>query len=258
MTTEAGESFDWSGRSPAVLLLHGFTGTPWEVRPVAVALHADGHACCAPLLPGHGTTVTDLARVTWDHWSTAVTDHVTRLLAAHGRLVLVGCSLGGLLAIDAAARFQDQGVVAVCTLGAALSLGAVTDRALRIALALGDKLPDALVPKTGGSDIRDPSQRAASPGYASYPVRAARYFATGQARARAALPALRVPLLAIHGLRDETAPVASSLELVSRVGSADASLVVLPHSGHLIAVDLDREEVLRQVRAFVARVGSGG
>jgi carboxylesterase len=255
---ESGEAFDWAGGSPAVLLLHGFTGTPWEVRPVASALHGDGHACSAPLLPGHGASVSDLARMTWSDWSSAVSDHVTRLVSEHERLVLVGCSLGGLLAVEAAVRFQNRGVVAVCTLGMALSLGAVTDRALRIALALGDRLPDKLVPKTGGSDIQDPAQRAASPAYASYPLRAARHFATGQTRVRALLPSLRVPLLALHGLRDATAPVSSSLELVGSAASADSRLVVLPHAGHLVGVDVDREETLRQIRAFVARVAPVG
>lgn len=254
MAADTGEPIDWPGRSPAVLLLHGFTGTPWEVRSVAAALHADGHACSAPLLPGHGTSVSELSRTTWSDWSAAVSDHVTRLLVVHHRVVIVGCSLGALLAIDAAVRFQPRGAVAVCTLGAALSLGAVTDRALRIALALGDRLPDTFVPKTGGSDIQDPAKRSASPAYASYPVRAARHFASGQASVRAALPSLRVPLLALHGLRDATSPVSSSLEVISRAGCHDAALVVLPRSGHLVAVDLDREEVLRQVRAFVARV----
>jgi esterase/lipase len=39
------------------------------------------------------------------------------------------------------------------------------------------------------------------------------------------------------------------------MGSDDVTLVVLPRSGHLVAVDRDRDQVARQVCAFVRRVG---
>jgi esterase/lipase len=96
--------------------------------------------------------------------------------------------------------------------------------------------------------------RAASPAYPSYPVRAARYFALGQKRVREVARDIEMPLLAMHGLLDTTAPLAASVELVRITGSADSRLVVLPHSGHLIAVDVERDEVIRQVAAFVERI----
>ena len=46
---------DVGGSGPAVLCLHGLTGTPYEVRPPAEALAEAGFACLGPLLPGHGT-----------------------------------------------------------------------------------------------------------------------------------------------------------------------------------------------------------
>ena len=42
------------GKGPAALCLHGFTGTPYEVAPLARALAAAGFAVSAPLLAGHG------------------------------------------------------------------------------------------------------------------------------------------------------------------------------------------------------------
>ncbi len=248
------EPFEWQGRGPALLFVHGFTGTPWEIRPIADAMRERGWAISAIMLAGHGQSVDDLARATWSDWITEVDAAAERLIASHGRVVYVGCSLGALLALDSAVRHQDAGVAGLVSLAAALSLGAVTDRALRIALRLGDRLPDSRVVKTGGSDILDPERRAASPAYGSYPIRAARYFAHGQSRVRELAPSLRVPLLAMHGLHDTTAPVTSSLELARIAGSADSRLVVLPHSGHLIGVDRDRDEVIRQLDGFVHHI----
>src|SRR5688572_7729976 len=52
----------------AALCLHGFTGTPFEVRPLAEALAAQGYTTLAPVLAGHGGTVDDLAGTTHADW----------------------------------------------------------------------------------------------------------------------------------------------------------------------------------------------
>jgi carboxylesterase len=244
---------DLEGRTPLVLLFHGFAGTPWELQPVANALHGAGFAVHAPLLPGHGVSPEDLSRTGWHHWSAFVREHTERALARHGRILIVGMSLGGLLAIDATVALQHRGVVGVVTLGCALRLSTTATGFLTLAQALGDRMPDAYLRKNG-SDVRDPAVRHANPGYSTNPLRAAREILHGQRAVRACLPALRVPLLALHGAKDGTAPLQASLELVDRAGSVDKVLIVLPRSGHLIAVDHDRDEVQRQVVRFATRL----
>ena len=46
----------------AALLVHGFTGTPWEMAPLAHRLASDGIMSVAVRLPGHGTSPEDLAQ----------------------------------------------------------------------------------------------------------------------------------------------------------------------------------------------------
>jgi carboxylesterase len=239
-----------------VLLLHGFTGTPWELRPLTDALRAQGHGGHAPVLPGHGRTPAALSAMRWEDWVAATDAAARALLATHGRIVLVGMSLGALLALDAAARHRE-GVVGVVTLGAPLQLAPLARRVLAVASALGPWMPDLYLRKRRGSDVRDPAAPFANHAYPVNPLRAAREVRVGQAAARAALPTLRMPLLALHGMLDRTASLAGSLELVRLAGSAEAALVVLPRSGHLIAVDFDRAQVARQVCAFVRRVARG-
>ena len=50
-------SFFLQGGSMGVLLIHGFTGAPTEMRLLGGFLHQNGLTVSAPLLPGHGTTV---------------------------------------------------------------------------------------------------------------------------------------------------------------------------------------------------------
>ena len=50
------------------LCLHGLTGTPYEVRPIAEALAARGIHARGPVLPGHDTGPEELARVPFTAW----------------------------------------------------------------------------------------------------------------------------------------------------------------------------------------------
>ena len=251
-----GRAFELPGNAPAVLLIHGFGGTPWEVRPVADALHAEGLACIAPVLPGHGVRPEVLSSTGWMDWTAAARSHAEALCEAHGRVVMLGMSLGGLLALQTAVELQHRGVIGVVTLGCALRLNTVATGVLTLAQLFGAQMPHVFIPKEG-SDVRDPTARRRNPGYRVNPLRAAREILEGQRAVRRTVPELRVPLLALHGLRDSTAPLAASLELLERAGSPERSLVVLPRSGHLIAVDHDAAEVSRQVCAFVRRLAAG-
>ena len=249
-----------AGRAPVALLVHGFTGTPWELRPIADVLSSEGFAVQAELLPGHGTRVEDMSYRTFAEWDRAVDRLVRDALAEHGSAVLVGMSLGGLLAIASAARHQtsdpsvhSQGVRALVTLGCALELTPVVTRALRLFRALGPMMPPVLLAKKTGSDVRDDEARAQNPGYRSNPLRAAREFDRAQAAAREALPSVRVPFLAVHGADDRTAPSSASHRALALSGSSDAALVLAPRSGHLVGVDRDRALVTAAVRAFVGR-----
>ena len=88
---------DFGGSGPAVLCLHGLTGTPWEVRLPAEALAEAGFACLGPLLAGHGTHPRELSGVTGRDWlaaalgawdSLAKTHARVRALALYDRVVL--------------------------------------------------------------------------------------------------------------------------------------------------------------------------
>lgn len=241
--------------------MHGFTGTPWELRPVADTLSDAGFAVRAVLLPGHGTRAEDLSHRTFDEWSAHVDVAIRAALESYGRVVLVGMSLGALLAIESAARHQrrvghanERGVVALVTLGCALELTPEVTRALRAFRLLGPLMPPVLLRKTKGSDVRDDHARASNPGYRHNPLRAAREFDRAQAAARRALASLELPYLAVHGALDFTAPLRASQQALTLAQSEDATLLVAPNSGHLVAVDRDRDAVSAAVRAFVLRV----
>ncbi|MEP7284299.1 MAG: alpha/beta fold hydrolase, partial [Chloroflexota bacterium] len=92
-------AFELPGRSPGVLLLHGFTGDPSEMRSLAQRLNIElGLYCYAPLLPGHGVPPHELYGVTDDHWLEAARHGLAQVKAQHKRVIVCAFSMGAALA----------------------------------------------------------------------------------------------------------------------------------------------------------------
>ena len=111
MTTYAvqplAEPLSHDGSDVGVLVLHGFTGSPQTMRPVADALVADGYTVELPRLPGHGTAVEDMLETTFDDWSAHVEATYVDLAARVQCVVVVGLSMGGTLAAQLVARHPE-------------------------------------------------------------------------------------------------------------------------------------------------------
>jgi len=95
----------------AVLLVHGFTASPWEMRLVAEYLASHGLAALAVRLPGHGTSPQDLARQRWEEWLEAVHYGCQILRGKHERLFALGMSTGCLLLIADALQNRYDGLI---------------------------------------------------------------------------------------------------------------------------------------------------
>ena len=109
-TEEIHQPLFWKGGQKAALLVHGFPGTPAEVRPLAAALHAQGWTVHAPLLPGFGPQIHDLFTYHQEAWVTAVQDAQRALRADYETVLLLGYSLGGAIALNVAAQTPPDGL----------------------------------------------------------------------------------------------------------------------------------------------------
>lgn len=95
----------------AALFVHGFPGTPAEMRPLARVLHDHGWTTRALLLPGFGPELDTIAERRAEDWIAAVRAAIDDLRREHGRVLLVGHSLGGALSLSAAAQARPDGVL---------------------------------------------------------------------------------------------------------------------------------------------------
>jgi carboxylesterase len=250
------EAIERAGHGPVVVLVHGFTGTPWELEPLVDALAGAGYAVRAPLLPGHGESPAALARATWEQWRTHIEREVDRALDVHTHCIVVGFSLGSLLALAVGASRQHRGVIALGALATALELDPLVQRGLALAEALGRLVPGINVPKVRGSDVRDPDAKRHNPAYRTQPLRAAREILRGQRAVKEVLANITVPVLVVHGRADETTPLSASMALVAACERAPVELRVLPRSAHLLGRDVEFGAVCEAVVSFVERVSA--
>lgn len=245
--------FDLDGdRSIGVVCVHGFTGTPYDMRFLGGELARAGYHVHGLRLPGHGTRVEDLDETRWTDWADAVEDAFDAMRLSCNRVALVGLSLGGLLSLHVAAKRPE--VAAVASLAAPLWLEGISARVA--AWAAGGALARfapvmRAIPKIGGSDIRDPVMKAKGYGYPAIPVRALAQLAQFMQLVESELDRVTQPVLVVHAEQDHTAPVACAHEIAKRTHAVRTR--ILPRSYHVIANDVERDIVAAEVIHFLRR-----
>jgi carboxylesterase len=239
------------GTRGGALLVHGFTGTPHEMRPLAEPLAAAGFDVLGVRLPGHGAAVPGEPNDA-GAWRSAVAAGLAELEAPRSRpIVVVGLSMGALLALDIAIR-EPARVRAVVALSPAIKLARIPGAILRVGRLAPGGFRRRLLPR-GQSDIRDPAVRETHPKSDPFPVSAALSLDSLRGAVRARIPALAQPLLIVHSRLDRTCPLSGARWLAARARASEVEMHVLERSGHVIPVDLEGEVAIRLVVDFVSR-----
>jgi len=246
---DAGLAFDLAGGPDAVLLLHGFTGSPFEMRYVAGRLAGAGMRCLGPVMAGHGGDARVLARTPRGEWIARARDELIRLDGAR-RTFVVGCSMGALVAL-ALAHEEPGRVDGLALLAPAMRL----KPAGRLAGLLGRTAAARLFPivrKRAGSDVSDPEMRRRNTCMDAVPLAGVAELERLAADVDRLLPRVTVPALVVAGGMDHTVALSGARRIARRIGSGPARLVVLPRSWHLVGIDVERDRCADEILQFFA------
>jgi carboxylesterase len=245
------------GDGPAVLCLHGFTSTPYEVAPLARGLASAGFFVSAPMLAGHGENPTILATTRWQDWLASAEAAFDRLRTAAGErpVALAGFSMGGLLALRLA-RLRPQHVSALVLLSVPLRLRdwqRVVARAWARLPAYLRRGRLAMLRKRGGSDVTDERVRRENPAFHEMPLAGIVELIELAAVVRRDLPFIHQPALVAHGELDRTVALQNSVELADSLASHIIERLWLPRSGHLVAVDVEQAQLCQAGVRFLSQ-----
>jgi carboxylesterase len=246
MIIPTAEPFLFPGDDIGCLLIHGFTGTPKEMRWMGEYLSTQGHTVLGMRLAGHATSPEDILRTRWKDWVASVEDGYHLLATSTKHIFAIGLSMGGVLALLAGANLPLTGVVAMST---PYSLG----KDPRLAHLRWLSILQPAVSK-GAPDWRNPEAGKDHIDYPYYPTRTLAELCDLLAELRPKLPQVHIPVMLFHSKLDAGVLPLNAEQIFNHLGTQDKTLHWVENSGHVITREPDRQQVFEMTEAFIQRV----
>lgn len=241
ITKGAEEYFLQGNNHKGVLLIHGYTGTPAELRLLGDYLHKEGYTVLGVRLPGHGTTPHDLNETQWPIWYEAARLGCERLLKCTEEVMVAGLSMGGLLAIKIAAEMPVKKAV---FMAAPIY---VQDKRVPF-LPLLKHFIRYIKKKKRTYFTADKYNLS----YDVMPVKPlTSLFALVKECKEQALPKITIPCLIVQSRAEHTVAPKSAQYIYDNLGSKQKKLLWLESSGHIVTLDHERETVFEEVSNFL-------
>ena len=243
------------GGRTGILLLHGFTASPHEVKWLGQHLAGQGHTVYAPRIAGHGTDYRDLARTTWQDWVASALDGYHLLRAQCEWVFVGGLSMGGALALLTATQVAVDGVIALAA--PVLPFPGLSADRLRIARRLrpytdqADRSPFA-------DYILEQQKQRGEPAigrvrYGLWSTAALEQLMRMIPHVNTRLPEITAPVIAVYSKADATVLISNLDALKAGLTSATRlEAHVLEQSSHILTQDIERDTVFKLVEKFVA------
>ena len=239
----------WSakGGPNGALVIHGFTGNPQSMRPLAEAFAAAGFTVELPLLPGHGTAIEDMVPTRWSDYSATAEKAYSDLAARCDKVVVAGLSMGGTLTAWLAAHHPEiAGIVLVN------AMVDPPDPSLKDVLT--GMLDGGPIMPGIGSDIADPDVKEAA--YDGAPIEPLLSLFDAVNELYPKLGDIRCPVL-IFTSRQDHVVVPTNSDVIAEKVSGPVERVFLERSYHVATLDWDAPVIEERVVAFADKVLGG-
>lgn len=245
ITPRLKDSFFIKGNSTGCLLIHGFSGSPGEIRPLGEYLAEQGFTVLGVKLAGHATKEEDLEKTSWEDWYKSAWEGYNTLKSNCDKVCIIGFSMGGLLALKLSAENKAAGVVSI---SAPIYL-----RDWKI-----NFLPIIMLFKKYSfkkqKSYLDEKMHKYLSSYKKMPLKAVRSLLELIEITKEQLTRVKCPALIIQSQKDGTVNPRSARYIHNNIGSLHKELVWFYNSGHLIVLDKDREDVFSKINVFLKKI----
>ncbi len=250
--TESGEPFLFlpeERKELGVVLVHGFSASPAEVRPFAEKLQTLGYPVIGVRLKGHGTSPWDLRERSWQDWLEPVREGFSILSAFTPRLCLVGFSTGGGLSLLLAAD-QPEGLAGVVAISTPMKF---RDRNIIFVplVHTANKLVRWVSSFEGIMPFRASQPEHPHINYRNKSVRGLYELRSMVEKLEERLPDVQCPVILIQGTDDPTVDPESAELIYKKLGTRQKEVARVPATRHGILYE-DTGDTQERILSFLA------
>jgi carboxylesterase len=256
----------------AVLLIHGITGTPSEMRYFGKGLNKAGFTVFCNTLPRHCSTLGELKKVTWQEIVDACIEDLKTLKKEYAQVFVAGISMGALVGVHLANKFPSEvsGIIALAPTffydGWALHKGKVFMHItwhipfIRNAIDIREGWPYGLKDEYTRENIERFYKHAKASNFSKkvflfgspfFPMACLYQHYLFTKIVKKELASVKTPILIIHAKEDDMTSIKNAEYLLENIASENKSLVRLKDSYHMITIDKEKDRVIAQTVKFL-------
>lgn len=256
---ESGELF-LRGGTHAALLIHGLTGTPFEMKFLAKRLNKAGFTVYAPCLAGHGTSIDELAATKWQDWYSSVFKAFRKLKAEYETVSVSGLCMGALLALQLASETGEE-INSISLLSTTLFYDGWSLPWYKFLLPLMYYPPFRYLysykeaPPYGikNERLREAylqGMRSGAIAYDTIPSESMHELNKLSRITRKTMSKVTAPVIILHAAEDDLASSRNADFVEGHVGSAKVKKVLVRDSYHMITIDNQKDFVVKETVDF--------
>ena len=243
-------TFNIENKKLGVYLIHGFSSTTYEMKKVAIYLSKLGYQVRLDNLPGHGTTVDDCNNTTYQEWMTFVEKKVAEMYTSCNKVVVMGVSMGGSLALHLGSVFPLDGIIA-----ASCIFQFKNEFNVRVLTRLFHKLKPKITKGSTFSPDQIKAKKLFFYGYKEYPLIAVNEMRKMVDRIKVNLKKIKSPLLLIHSKNDSTAPFNNFNIVKNKIDNKYLNTLILEKSIHnIFDDDIEQQKIEDVIFNFIKEI----
>lgn len=241
------ESFFFKKGDVGCLLIHGFSGSPPEMKQLGEYLSQRDITTLGVKLAGHGETPDIFAKTGWRDWTRSAEDGLIELKRHCKNIFIAGLSMGGAITLYLASQHRVNGIITYA--------GAVYIKDIRLIFLPLLSLFVKYIPqeKDKNTDLTNPDAINDIFCYDKIPVSCIKELLAFLKIVRSNLHKITHPALIMHGICDRTLSPKNAEYIFKKIPSKDKKLVYLGYSGHALTVDSEKEDVFRLTYDFIKK-----